>query len=232
MQEQSETPRARILIVDDHAFMRVGIKASLREDVSLEVVGEAKDGQEAIARCREIEPDLVLMDVRMPKMNGLEATRKIKAGFPKTSVLIPTAHADHRLIMDAVKAGAAGYLLKGDDTEHVLDTVRAVLSGETPLKQKEAMQVLRGLAHEDSLRERAPTASPSESHKSKLSSQEKEVLRLIALGNTNRQIAQELLVSLSSVKTYVQRIIKKLEVSDRTQASVRAVEMGLLPEKG
>src|SRR5215217_2253865 len=120
MQEQSETPRARILIVDDHAFMRVGIKASLREDVSLEVVGEAKDGQ--------------------------EATRKIKAGFPKTSVLIPTAHADHRLIMDAVKAGAAGYLLKGDDTEHVLDTVRAVLSGETPLKQKEAMQVLRGLA--------------------------------------------------------------------------------------
>ena len=107
-------PRARLLVVDDHAFMRVAINAILTRDSSLEVVGEARDGQEAIERCRELHPDLVLMDVSMPRMNGLEATRKLKAQSPETSVLILTAHADQSLLMDAVKAGAAGYVLKGE----------------------------------------------------------------------------------------------------------------------
>ena len=226
-----EATRARLLVVDDHAFMREGIKAILGMDASLEVVGEAQDGQQAVECCRELRPDLILMDVSMPKMDGIEATRKVKTEFPQTSVLIFTAHADHRLLMDAVKAGAAGYLLKGGNIKHVVDAVRAVLNGETPLEHEEVTQLLRGLAREAGLRESAPSGVAPKSLKNNLSSQETEVLRLIATGKTNRQIAQQLLISLSSVKTYVQRIIKKLGVSDRTQASVRAVELGLLPER-
>ena len=224
-----ETSKARLVVVDDHAFMRAGIRSILGRDDALEIVGEAKDGKEAIECCRELRPDLVLMDVSMPKMNGIEATREIKAQFPLTSVLILTAHADHRLLMDAVKAGAAGYLLKGGGIQYVLDAVRAVLNGDTPLEQEEAMQLLQGLARENP-RAKPPTEFAPESPKTNLSSQETGVLRLIAAGKTNRQIAQEMLVSLSSVKTYVQRIIKKLGVSDRTQASVRALELGLLAE--
>jgi DNA-binding NarL/FixJ family response regulator len=223
--------RARLLVVDDHAFMRADIKAIVGMDGALEVVGEAQDGQEALALCRELGPDLILMDVSMPRMDGIEATRKIKAEFPLTSVLILTAHADHRLLTDAVKAGAAGYVLKGEHPDHLLDAVRAVRRGETPLDQGLVLQLIRGLLREDASREKTPTRASPELLRNTLSSQEIEVLRLIASGKTNRQIAQELAISLSSVKTYVQRIIKKLGVSDRTQACVRAIELGLLPDQ-
>ncbi len=187
--------KARLLVVDDHAFMRVGLKAILERDASLEVVGEAQDGLEAIRCCRELHPDLVLIDVSMPRMDGIEATRKIKAEFPLVSVLILTAHADHRLLKEAVKAGAAGYLLKGEPIRHVLDAVRAVLEGETPLDPGEAVRVLGNLAREEPPRERPPSGVAPQSLKGSLevplkgtlSSQETEVLRLIALGKTNRQ---------------------------------------------
>ena len=236
--EEDRNARARVLVVDDHAFMRAGIGMFLSRDASLQVVGEAQDGQEAVACCRELRPDLILMDVSMPKMDGIEATKRIKAQFPRTSVLVLTAHADHRLLKEAVKAGAAGYLLKGGGTRRVLEAVRAVLGGETTLDPAETVRLMRELALEEGLREEllpggfSPESQKEPLIKSTLSAKETEVLRLMALGRTNRQIAEELVVSLSSVKTYVQRIIKKLGVSDRTQASVRAVEMGLLAEGG
>ena len=234
----SETSRgaARLLVVDDHAFMRVAINAILSRDSALEVVGEAEDGQEAIQRCRELYPDLVLMDVSMPKMNGLEATRKLKAEFPETSVLILTAHADHRLLMDAVKAGAAGYVLKGDHPDHVLGAVRAVLSGETPLDQGLAMELLRRLGEEEAAVQPArPQPQPTTSEPAAaslpnaLTPREMEVLSRLALGETNRQIAKELHISLSTVKRHLEHILPKLKVSDRTQAAVKAIEMGLRP---
>jgi DNA-binding NarL/FixJ family response regulator len=229
--------RARLLVVDDHAFMRVAISAILGRDDALEVVGEAQDGEEAIARCRELRPDLILMDVSMPKMDGIEATRKIKAEFPLMSVLILTAHADHRLLMDAVKAGAAGYILKGEHPDHVLDAVQAVLSGETPLDQGLAMRLLRHLGEEVGPKANlqkhpspeSATRKPDASLPNLLTPRETQVLSCLALGKTNRQIAKELHLSLSTVKRHLEHILPKLGVSDRTQAAVRAVELGLRP---
>jgi DNA-binding NarL/FixJ family response regulator len=232
---------ARLLVVDDHAFMRVAIKAILATDSSLEVVGEAQDGQQATQLCRELRPDLVLMDVAMPGMDGIEATRKLKAQFPETSVLILTAHADHRLLMDAVKAGAAGYALKGERPDHVLDAVRAVLNGETPLDQGLAMSLLRRLGEEEAARGNPPHPPPEPTSRERgagtslpdvLTPREMEVLGRIALGETNRQIAEELHISLSTVKRHLERILSKLGVSDRTQAAVKAIEIGLRPPIG
>jgi DNA-binding NarL/FixJ family response regulator len=226
--------RARLLVVDHYDLMRIGLKIVLGRDTSLGVVGEAKDSQEAIVRCRELQPDLVLMDVSMPELDGIEATRTIIAEFPKTSVLILTAHADHRLFMEAVRAGAAGFILKGCHPEHVLDAVRRILGGGTPLDQELAMQLIRKLVggqrqqgaqtsgvSPEGLRQAALLPQP-------LTARELEVLRLMAQGRTNRKIAKELLISMGSVKAYVQRIIAKLEVSDRTQAAVKATELGIL----
>jgi DNA-binding NarL/FixJ family response regulator len=236
------TPKARLLVVDDHAFMRVAINAILTRDSSLEVVGEAQDGQEAVERCRELRPDLILMDVSMPRMNGLEATRKLKTQWPETSVLILTAHADQSLLMDAVKAGAAGYVLKGEHPDHVLDAVRAVLDGQTPLDQGLAMKLLRSIGEEAGVHENVrpqtqPTtsvgpASSASTMFNPLTPRETEVLSHIASGKTNRQIAQQLHLSLSTVKRHLERILSKLEVSDRTEAAVRAIELGLVASGG
>ena len=237
-QTHGEATRARLLVVDDHAFMRIALRAILARDSVLEVVGEAQDGQEAIERCRGLRPDLVLMDVRMPEMDGLEATRRIKAEFPLMGVLIVTVQADHRLLLEAVKAGAAGYVLKGEHPDHVLDAVRAVLDGETPLDQGLAMRLLRCLAVEEAAQVARPQAGPttpepaSASLSNPLTPRETEVLSYLASGKTNRQIAKELHLSLSTVKRHLEHILAKLKVSDRTQAAVKAVEMGLpTPER-
>src|SRR5215211_2016467 len=220
------SPKARLLVVDDHPFMRVAINAILTRDSSLEVVGEAKDGQEAIERCRELCPDLILMDVSMPRVNGLEATRNIKSQSPETSVLILTAHADHSL-------------LKDENPDHVLDAVRAVLDGETPFDQGLAMRLLRNIGEEAAVQQdvRPQTQStasvkPSSSASSMLNPltpRETEILGHIASGKTNRQIANELHLSRSTVKRHLEHILPKLGVSDRTQAAVKAVELGLRP---
>lgn len=220
--------KARLLVVDDQAFMRLAIGAVLAHDESLEVVGEAEDGEEAVERCRALRPDLVLMDVEMPKMDGIDATRRIKAELPSTGVLVLTAHDDHDCLMSAVRAGAAGYVLKGSNPKGILEAVRAVLGGETPLDHGLAMRLLRRLAADEGPREPSESRTQLDALAAVLSPREVETLRLIASGKTNRQIAKELMVSLSTVKTHVQRIIRKLGVSDRTQASVKAIEMGLL----
>jgi DNA-binding NarL/FixJ family response regulator len=225
-----EMCRARLLLVDRYDLMRLGLKIVLGRDASLEVVGEAKDGKEAIASCRELQPDLVLIDVSMSEMDGIEATRTIKAEIPNTSVLMLTAHADHRLLTEAIKAGAAGFILKGCHPDHVLDAVRRILGGGTPLNQELAMQLIRELIgnqrHQDARSPDEP--QPSLLLPQPLTDRELEVLRLMAQGRTNREIAKELLISVGSVKAYVRRIITKLEVSDRTHAAVKATELAIL----
>jgi len=233
------TGRTRLLIAEDHALVREGLRAMLAGEPDLEVVGEAENGREAVELCRSLTPDLVLMDVRMPEMDGLEATRGIKGSQPRVIVLMVTTHQDPDYLLEAVRSGAAGYVLKEASKTQLLSAVRRVLSGENALNQELAMRLIARVSEEPGRGRKhslgqtgAGTRVPeraSDALSGILSGRETEALRLIACGRTNRQIAQELMVSLSTVKTHVQRIIKKLGVSDRTQASVKALELGLLP---
>ena len=225
---------ARLVLVDDHALMRKGMKSMLLGEPDLEVIGEASDGQEALELCRSLRPDVVLMDVRMPQMDGLQATRAIKRELPATSILMVTMHENLDYLYEALRAGAAGYILKESGQEEVLGAVRGVLDGDSPLSPELSAQLLRRLIGEKGERVEREAPSPASSKEQVLPSTEAltpreiEVLKLVVQGNTNKEIARELVVSDLTIKTHVQHIISKLGVSDRTQAAVRAVELGLL----
>ena len=225
---------ARIVIADDHGLVRQGFRSMLAREEGLEVIGEAEDGREAVEVCSRLQPDLVLMDVRMPKMDGLAATREIKQRHPKTIVLVVTMHENPDYLLEAVKAGAAGYVLKGSPNTEITSSVRRALEGESPLNQELAMHVIHNLVDMGTQGVSPPSEPhpheerPESSLPKPLARRELEVLRLLARGKTNQEIAQILGLSALTVKTYVQRIIAKLGVSDRTQAAVRAAELGLL----
>jgi DNA-binding NarL/FixJ family response regulator len=210
-----------VLIVDDHEVVRRGLRGMLSGERDLQVVGEAAEGGEALAVCRRERPDVVLMDVRMPGMDGLEATRVIKHEFATTSVLMVTMQEDPDYLYEAVQAGASGYLLKDASRTELLRAVRGVLAGEPLLSQKMAGQLLRRLAAESGAGSSATTTE-------QLTPRELEVLRLVARGQTNREIGESLGLASGTVKVHVQHLIAKLGVSDRTQAAVRGVELGLV----
>lgn len=221
------TKPARLIIADDHALLRSGIRSMLAGEPDLEVVGEAADGQEALELCRRLKPDLVLMDVRMPKMDGLAATRAIKEELPNVSVVMVTMQDDPDYLFEAVIAGAAGYVLKGATPDQLTEAVRQVLDGEFLLDQRLTINLLRSMAD----RGRADLPSRPEPLAEPLTARETEILQLLAQGQTNPQIARELVVSPGTIKNHVRHIIAKLEVSDRTQAAVRAIELGLLTSR-
>jgi DNA-binding NarL/FixJ family response regulator len=223
----AEAAPFRLVIVDDHELVRTGLKRLLAPEPYLEVIGEASDGREAVALCRRLEPDLVLMDVRLPAMDGLEATRRIKAQNPRTRVMIITVHESRSYLMEAVRAGAAGYVLKDAPRPRLVNAIRRVLEGDSPLDQDLAIQLIRHGAGETGP-EDLPLEDPPEA--APISGRETEVLRLLCLGRTNREIAEELVLSTGTVKVHIHNVISKLGVSDRTQAAVRAVELGLLPD--
>jgi DNA-binding NarL/FixJ family response regulator len=198
----------------------------------LEVVGEASNGREAVELCRRLKPDLVLMDVRMPEMDGLEATRAIKAEQPYVSVLVITLYANPDYLLEAIEAGAVGYVLKDATNRQLTNAMHRALAGESPLNQELAMQLIQRLTSKTSQHAEPPPApekgnAASTSPPNKLTSREQEVMRLLAQGKTNQDIAEELLISRATVKVHVQHIIAKLGVSDRAQAIVRAFELGL-----
>ena len=243
----THTESARLLIADDHALVREGLRTVLSGEDGIQVIAEARDGQEALSSCRELQPDLVLMDVRMPVMDGLEATRRIKEEMPQTSVVMVTMHENPDYLFEAIKAGAAGYVLKDASGERLLGAVRRTLEGESPLDEELAMRLLVRLAREEkdehSMQE-VPDASvapaparsepatnnsgkQSEKQLESLTTREVEVLKLLSQGQTNPQIARKLLFSVSTVKAHVRSILNKVGVSDRTQAAVRAIEFRL-----
>jgi DNA-binding NarL/FixJ family response regulator len=212
------TRRKRVVVADDHDLVRAGLRGLLGGERDLEVIGEAANGQEALTLCRRLRPDVVLMDVRMPDMDGLAVTRAIKYESPATSVILFTMYENADYLVEALKAGAAGYLLKGASKREIVSTVRQVVAGESVLHPELVLQLLRRLSGA------AQESAPAE----QLTRRERDVLRLIALGQTNREIGETLCLTVSTIKTHVEHVIDKLGVSDRTQAAVRAIELGLL----
>jgi DNA-binding NarL/FixJ family response regulator len=226
--EEYELPR--LVIVDDHELTRASLRNMLADEPDIEVVGEAANGREALLLCSRLRPDSVLMDVRMPEMDGLAATREIKQRYPQIRVVILTMHENPDYLFEALKAGAAGYVLKDAPQEEVVEAVCRVQEGESPLDEELAARLLRRLAAES---ERRGILIGREGHHGEppaqaLTRRESEILGLMKLGKSNRQIAEELGISLATAKNHVEHIITKLEVSDRTQAVVRGLELGIL----
>ena len=204
------TPAIRVLLVDDHPVVRQGLRALLSTQDGIDVVGEAGDGEAAVAAAERLSPDVVLMDVVMPGIDGVEALRRIGGRRPQTRVVMLTSYADERRAMEAVDAGASGFLLKDASPRDVVAAIRAAHRGEAILHPSVAAKLLAE-------RRRPPAAHAD------LTARELEVLRLIARGLQNKQIAAQLHLSEKTVKTHVSAILRKLDVSDRTQAAMYAV---------
>lgn len=235
MKPQVDAEPRRIIIVDDHPLFRYALKRTLQTgQPGINVVGEVPNGWEALDLCRSLLPGLVMMDLRMPEMDGIEATRAIKQELPRTIVLIITALEDEALLAQALEVGASGYILKTAPPEQIVNAVTKALEGKPALNRELAIRLLLRLIDE---RQKTETAEPTplgESQKSSLlkslTPRETDVLRLIARGHNNPQIARNLLISESTVKKHVRQIITKLGVSDRLQAALRAMELGLLSD--
>jgi NarL family two-component system response regulator LiaR len=207
----------RVLIVDDHTIVRKGIRALLTEIVGLEVVGEAADGQEAIVQADRLRPDVILMDLGMPRMDGIEATRQIKTRQPESRVLVMTSFATDEKVLPAIKAGALGYLLKESAPADLVQAIHQIYHGESSLHPVIARKVLQEIAHPP---DRPPTTDP-------LTEREAEVLRLVAQGLDNQDIAEKLHVSAPTVRTHVSNIMGKLYLANRVQAALYALREGL-----
>jgi DNA-binding NarL/FixJ family response regulator len=214
-------PPIRVLVVDDDDLMRAGLRGVLSSDPGIEVVGEAADGRDAIYRTRLHEPDVILMDVRMPDLDGISATRELLDTFPQVRVLIVTTFEQDDYIFGALNAGASGFLLKRTRPEDLVAGVRTIASGEALLSPSVTSRVIERLA-----RRPVPGVS-SDPRIEDLTPREREVLGLLARGLANAEIAAELVIEESTVKTHVNRILSKLDARDRVQAVIFAYENGL-----
>ena len=220
---QSEKEPTRVLVVDDHALFRHGLKAMFASVPHYEVVGEAATGEVALEKVRITQPHIVLMDIQMPLMNGIEATRRIVEAHPRTEVVMLTMFGDDDSVFAAMRAGARGYVLKGADEEEVLKVVEAVTKGEAHFGPEIAERLMSFFS--------APKGVPSSQAFPELTSREVEVLDLIARGRSNTEIATQLYVSPKTIRNHISNIFTKLQVADRAQAIVRAREAGLGGEK-
>jgi DNA-binding NarL/FixJ family response regulator len=224
-EEQVPSKSTRLVIADDHPLFRTAIRQMLRDWPDLDVVGEASDGRETIQLSRRLRPDLILMDLSMPNMDGFQATREIKRELPSTVVLVLTAFDEPEYLLEALKAGASGYVLKDVSPERIVGAIKRAVEGESPLNQEIAMELLTRLIADKHHRRGTP---PKLARPTRLSQRELEVLELLAQGHSNQQIATDLSISVSTVKNHVHHIIRKLEVSDRVQAAILAIEQGLV----
>jgi NarL family two-component system response regulator LiaR len=207
----------RLLIVDDHTIVRKGIKVLVATEKDMQVVGEAENGAEAVEKAASLKPDVILMDLVMPGMDGIEATGRITAQQPEARILVLTSFAADDKVFPAVKAGALGYLLKDSSPEQLLEAIRQVHRGEPSLEPAIARKVLQELSNPG---QGKPTAEP-------LTQRELEVLRLISQGLSNKEIAAKIFVAEWTVRTHVSNILSKLHLASRTQAALYALRSGL-----
>ncbi len=213
----------RVLLVDDQRLMREGLRTLLELEPDLEVVGEAGDGEASLEAYAALRPDVVLMDIRMPGMDGVEATRRLRERWPEARVIILTTFDDDAYVFEGLRAGALGYLLKDVSGEELAEAVRRVAAGGALIQPSVARKVVAEFAR------LAPPARPAgEGLPEPLSEREQEILQLLARGLTNREIATRLHLAEGTVKNYVTSILQKLGVRDRTQAALRARELGLI----
>jgi NarL family two-component system response regulator LiaR len=211
------TSPIRVLIADDHAILRKGIRALLGTEPDIEVVGETGDGLETVAQAKTLHPDVILMDLVMPNMDGIEATRQITAEQPDVRILVLTSFAADDKVFPAIKAGALGYILKDSGPAELVQAIHQVYQGQPSLEPSIALKMLQELSHPS---QRPRTPEP-------LSEREMEVLRLLAQGKSNREIAEQLVITELTVRTHVSNILGKLHLASRTQAALYALKEGL-----
>jgi len=209
----------RILITDDHAVVREGLRTFISTEPGMEVVGEAVDGIEAVQQACDLKPNVILMDMEMPRMGGLEAIQKIKEQCPEAQILVLTSFSDDETVFPAIKAGALGYLLKNTSPERLLSAIRDVDQGKPSMSSDIASKLMRELHRSSSL---PPTKEP-------LTDREMDVLRLVAQGMTNQEMAENLVIGEGTVRTHVSNILSKLHLANRTQAALYALREGYSP---
>jgi DNA-binding NarL/FixJ family response regulator len=220
-QSQKSLEDVRVVVVDDHDLFRTGLK-NLLEEQGVNVVGEAPNGQTAIRLASDLAPDVVVMDLNMPGLTGVETTRQLAGIAPLTRVVVLTISADDDDVMDAVMAGACGYLLKDSSIQDLIAGIRAAAAGESLISPQIASKVLRRLRSQSTSEDAAATI------RAELSDREIEVLKLIANGKDNAQIARELFISPKTVKNHISNILMKLQIENRIQAAVYAVRSGIV----
>lgn len=208
----------RLMLADDHRMLREGLRRSMN-DQGFDVVGEARDGEEAVRLADDLHPDVILMDVTMPEMDGVEATRQIKHDRPDVRVVMLTMHADQEVLASAIRAGASGYLVKDCSTEEIASAVRMAASGETALSPQLAASMLDEVRKLD---------QPANEEDRVITKREEEVLQLIADGCSTPEVAERLYISQKTVKNHLASIYQKLDARDRTQAVLQAVRMGIV----
>lgn len=223
--ETRSPPRGlRVLIVDDHPVVRDGLRAMLEASPGLEVVGTASDGEEALEQAHRLRPDVVLMDIRMPGINGIEATQRIKAAYPQTAVIILTMYDSEMYLLEALRSGAAGYLVKDCSRELLCYAISAAAEGGTMVRSSQPMKGMPGLRPGD---KKGPQEAKDLGGREQLTGREREVLRLVAQGRANKEIARELSLAEVTVKKYVQSLMGKLGAANRTGAAILALRLGL-----
>jgi DNA-binding NarL/FixJ family response regulator len=219
----------RVLLADDQTLIRQGIRLLLEIEADIQVVGQAADGLEVLQQVEATHPDVVLMDVRMPKMDGVEATRQLAARFPEVKVIILTTFEDDETVFEGLKAGARGYLLKDISSEEMAEAVRKVAAGEALIEPRITRKVLAEFSRLATATDSHSTStSKTDSPAIALTEREREVLNALAQGLSNREIAEQLVITEGTVKNHVSSLIDKLGVRDRTQAILKGQELGLI----
>jgi len=216
------TGKIKVLIVDDHQVVRQGLRTFLELQEDVLVVGEAGDGQSAVEMVRQLNPNIVLMDLVMPRLDGISATRQVKSLGSDVKVIALTSFTEDDKVFPAIQAGASSYLLKDVSPDDLVEAIRAVYRGEARLHPDIARKLMEQVAHQ--------TPSPRESHVDDLTERELDVINLVAHGFNNQEIAKELVISEKTVKTHISNILSKLQLEDRTQLAIYAIKKGLVDQ--